>query len=301
MESDAHLSNMADIVQAICWSILAALLLPINIICLFVIWQTRQVNKVTKIFLLSLTLADLDICFVYVIPAIGIAIADSVWPYTRAWCVLQAFMIQPHFCINVLSIFAVNVERFIAISCPLKYPQIVTLKRSLIALGFVWLFTACIGTSIGFYSDWEASYHPLRQSCSFNSNFLSVMVIQEAVITGSFIIYARTACIVRKHHQTRMRLNGQRNCHRSNRKSATTVFLLSLSVLMCMIPLQLVLCLQLFKVHIPKAVALAANLSFASSGIWDAVLYYVRNKTIRKEMIRYLSLKFFRRSSSLSN
>ena len=291
---------MADIVQAICWGILAALLLPINIICLFVIWHTKHVNKVTKIFLFSLTFADLDICLMYVIPAIGIAVKGNEWPYPHTSCVLQAVIIQPHFCVTVLSIFAVNVERFIAISHPLRYPQIVTVKRSLIALAFMWICTGCIGIFIGFYNDWKASYYPLRQSCTFNSNFLYLMAIQEAVVMGSFVIYARTVCIVRKHRQTAIRLNGQGNYHRSNKKSATTIFLLSLSVLICLIPLQLVLTLQLFKLHIPNSVALAANLCFASSGIWDAVLYYVRNKTIRKEMSRYLSLKFSRRSSSLS-
>ena len=293
---------MADIVQAICWSILAALLLPINIICLFVLWHTNHVNKVTKIFLFSLTFADLDICLMYVIPAIGIAIEGNEWPYSHSWCLLQALIIQPHFSVTVLSIFAVNMERFIAISHPLKYPQIVTVKRSLIAVVIMWILTACIGISIGFYRDWEASYYPLRQSCSFHSNFLYLMVIQETVITGSFIIYGRTVCIVRKHHQTAIRLNGQVNSRSSNRRSATTIFLLSLSVLICMIPLQCVLVLQLlFKVHIPNSAAIAVNLCFASTGIWDAVLYYVRNKTIRKEMGRYLSLTFSRRSSSLTN
>lgn len=280
---------MADIVQTICWSILLLFLLPLNIICLLVLKHTRM-NGVTKLFLISLTCADLNVAVLFVIPAIGTAIFDGNWPYSDAWCIIQAVTIQPNFSIVALSLFAVNLDRFIAISYPLRHSQIVTFKRALIVSIFIWSSVLPVGLVTGYIYDWKAKYSPLRQSCSFEDNFWYLLVIQDIMLLLTVVMYARIICIIRNHHQNSANLGVVSDRNTKNRKSATTMFLLSFATLTCIAPLEAALVLQtLFKVDIPIAVAVVCNLCFSSSGIWDCVLYYMRNKTIRKAAVDYFS------------
>ena len=289
---------MADVVQIVCWSVLLMLLMPLNILCLLVLRHTKRVNNVTKLFLVSLTCADLNVCFVFVIPAIGIAAFDGVWPYGKTSCLIQALFIQPNFSIVTMSLFTVNLERFIAISYPLRHPQIVTFKRARVVCAFIWLSVIPVGVIAGFLYDWKATYSPTRQSCSFADEFWYLLVIQDVMLLLTVVMYARIVCIVHQHHrnQTAMTNATASKINKKDRKSATTIFLLSFSTLFCLFPLELVLILHnIFKVEIPFAVALGTNLCFASSGIWDGLLYYMRNKAIKQATVEYLSL--FRSSS----
>lgn len=295
---------MANVAETLSWSLLAVILLPINILCLLVILHTKRISKVTKLFLLSLTFADLDVCTCYVIPAIGIAIYDVNWPYGDTACLLQAAVIEPHFCIVVLTLFAVNLERFIAISYPLRYPQIVTFKRSLIVLISIWALVIGIGLTAAFINDWNAEFFPIRHCCSFNGSYIYFVSVQECILILTLIMYARIVCIIRKHNRNSVQLSGgQRGGHvdASNRNAAKTMCLLTLSALVCMLPGTIVLGLNAIGVHMPSYIALIANLCFASSGIWDALLYFAKNKTIKKATLEwFMSCKSSTRSPSIS-
>ncbi len=294
---------MADIIQVICWSLLALVLLPINIVCLLVLWRTKQVNKVTKLCLICLTCTDIEFCIIYVIPAIGIAMWDNQWPYSNAWCVFQALVIQPHFCIVVLSLLFVNVDRFIAISFPLKYPQIMTVKRTVAVMTIMTKFQAILGICYPIALNWKAIYNPLRQYCTFESIYVYIhlLLVQDIVITLTFGIYARIVCIIRRQQRRRLGMQQNNSNQVSNRKAAKTIFFITLSLFVCLVPLQTVIFLEFFGVKSPIQVAIFTNLCFSSSGIWNAVIYYMGNKTIRKETKELFSTFFYKTLTGTSS
>ena len=294
---------MVDVLQVACWGALCVILLPVNIVCLLVLRHTSRVNKVTKVFLMSLTFADLIVCFLFVMPAIGVALHGGNWPFGAHFCLLQAVIIQPHFTAVVLSLLAVNVERFIAISYPLRHAQIVTVRRSLVVFATIWSMILPLGALTGWYYDWNARYLPERQSCSFSKDFVYLMVIQDVMIMLTFAIYGRIACIVYRHRRSTIRGGGdggggaQMRRHtpttstsrRSDRKSATTIFLITLSALVCFAPLQFVLMIEILGLDMPMGVIVLVNICFASNGLWDALLYYMRNKAIKTATKEYFT------------
>ncbi|XP_071951790.1 histamine H2 receptor-like [Antedon mediterranea] len=115
-----------------------------NILNIVVLYRLRSVSEVAKIFLLSLTFADLFLGLLNlfsIIPAI-----ISSWPYGGGLC-MAIGLSGSIFCgVSLLSLLSVSIDRYIAISNPLHYILLVTKKRALFAVTSIWIFTFILVT-----------------------------------------------------------------------------------------------------------------------------------------------------------
>ncbi|XP_022102845.1 alpha-1B adrenergic receptor-like [Acanthaster planci] len=103
-----------------------------NSMCLIVLRYTHDgVSPVTKLFLISLTISDLLVGVLVGIPVVGSTALQS-WPYGDTYCTVVAMCHALYFNAG-LSVLAINIERYIAVIWPLRYPLIVTLARAAIA------------------------------------------------------------------------------------------------------------------------------------------------------------------------
>ncbi len=83
-----------QIFTAFILTLLASLSLPMNILALVVLRRTRGIEPATRVFLVSLTVADVGMCIGYVLPAVGVSIVGG-WPYGKILCLIQAFAMDP--------------------------------------------------------------------------------------------------------------------------------------------------------------------------------------------------------------
>ena len=127
-----------------------------------VTWKTSQIAEMTKIFATSLALADLSVGVLVTFSMVPSAM-DSTWLYGDILCRIIGVMGPSLVMISVLSLLCVSVDRYIAITRPLRYYDFVTRQRAIIIIVVCWVST--IGAN---------SYN------AFNSNF---------------IIYDRVLCI----------------------------------------------------------------------------------------------------------
>ena len=158
-------------ILAITWSIIAVSSLILNPLCIVVVWKTSELENVSRLFLISMTVFDLGVCVSFVIPAIGISVTGG-WPFGVPGCIAQILVVFPCYFGNVVTLIAVNVERYVALVYPFKYFRYVNFRRSVIALvalhsiSIVFLYLITMGT----ISHWDVLFVPEHLQCSFTAS-----------------------------------------------------------------------------------------------------------------------------------
>ena len=282
---------MADIeviLKTSAWTFVTILSLPLNLLCLVVLRRTRGVEDVTKVFLVSLTVADLIFCFFRIIPAIGMAALNS-WPYGEAFCLIQGAVIHPTMFAMFLSLLAVNVERYIAIAHPLKYPSIVSVKGARITVVCFWIVSILILALTWIESRWKPAPDEVAQICflwkyyhslNLDLHMFYIFYIPFIITMTIFVLFSLMMVIARKHYK-RIRENelGRKRIGRRHRdtRAAKTFFLMAMSQAVSNLPWMI----AIFVGDVPDVVIFIAEVLFASAGWWDVVVYYLRNRAFR--------------------
>ncbi|XP_038075992.1 beta-4C adrenergic receptor-like [Patiria miniata] len=124
--------TVVSVVKACLLAVTTTLILLGNSLCLIVLRYTHDgVSPVTKLFLISLTISDLLVGVLVGVPVVGSTALQS-WPYGDAYCTVVAMCHALYFNAG-MSVLAINIERYIAVIWPLRYPSIVTMTRAAIA------------------------------------------------------------------------------------------------------------------------------------------------------------------------
>ena len=109
-----------------------------NFLALGAVWSTPTLHKPTNILLLGLSLSDLAVGLI-VQPMF---IVRVIWKvnreYRQVFRFTQAFFIS----VTILTLTSVSVDRCVALLLHLRYVAVVTVKKSLLVLCFIWLGSA---------------------------------------------------------------------------------------------------------------------------------------------------------------
>ncbi|XP_072039167.1 trace amine-associated receptor 9-like [Amphiura filiformis] len=107
-----------------------------NFVCIYVIRHTNAMSDGAKVFMVSMAVSDL---FVGVIAFFSIAPAFlGWWPWGDSLCIMTAAFVTIFCLTSVSSLMCVSIDRIIAVCNPLRYPSLVTRKRSLVVTTIVW-------------------------------------------------------------------------------------------------------------------------------------------------------------------
>ena len=105
----------------------------------------RHLNTPTKLFLKSLTIADLCMGLFSTSPhAINSAIGHDLSEVSEKYCLITNMASTVFYIASTVSLLLVNIDRYLAIEFPLKYMKIVTIRKARSMLFCLWSFNCVV-------------------------------------------------------------------------------------------------------------------------------------------------------------
>ncbi|XP_074028551.1 probable G-protein coupled receptor No18 isoform X2 [Leptinotarsa decemlineata] len=195
-------NNIQYITLAVLLSIVIAIVIFGNTLVILAVITTRRLRTVTNCFVMSLAVADWLVA-VCVMPPNVVYTLMGTWQLGGFFCDVVLYLDVMLCTASILSLCAISVDRYLAVTQPLRYSRNRRSKRlALSMILVVWLSSALISCPPIF--GW---YEPDRHSdgtCAYNKN--PGYVIFSAM--GSFFIpmivmlyvYVKISCVVAQRH-----------------------------------------------------------------------------------------------------
>ena len=219
-----------------------------NAFCLVVLNRTRHLNTPTKLFLKSLTIADLCMGLFSTSPhAINSAIGHDLSEVSEKYCLITNIASTVFYIASTVSLLLVNIDRYLAIEFPLKYMKIVTIRKARSMLFCLWSFNCVVLLTLALLFSQGTFKHSFESCGPFIDDFDPEYIIFISIYIGMFTIapflvtvsiYGRILFIVRRHKKMEKRLfetahisattQTQRTYRRTDRKAVNTFLMITL-------------------------------------------------------------------------
>ena len=134
-----HASNVRLYVNVICFSVIGVIAVTGNLILNLAAWRIRTDFPPSRYFILSLSWSDFLLGAV-LIPCRLKELLDKPEDMLdqSAWCRFTAGLAIMTISVTSWNLVFISVDRFIHVFHPLRYEDILTRKRTLIVIGFLW-------------------------------------------------------------------------------------------------------------------------------------------------------------------
>ncbi|XP_071801287.1 beta-1 adrenergic receptor-like [Asterias amurensis] len=223
-------------------AIIALLIISGNILSIAVTHRVTNLADSTKVLVTSLAVYDLLIGLMSVLGLVASAL-DS-WPFGDFICKVTVASAVLFFIMSMLSIIFLNIERYIAITRPYKFPVWCSRRHSIILVlvssTLALIFTVCshlILTEMGITSQ----YFAVPALCFYNNlypaiiTFFLILAVLIPVLIMT-IVYVRLIKISRDHER-RIQQNGQAANNPSEHKALKTFLAVTLTLAGCRTPI----------------------------------------------------------------
>ncbi len=280
---------LSNIIISFLWALIFVIIVILNTSALLVFYRTRRTHSSTKVFLMSLVVGDLASGFLFAAPT---SVLAFYYPSSGVFCRIQAYAGHVLYYGTILSLFGVNIERFIAIVYPLHYPQLVTTKRARWTVCVIWLVVACYAILDGHLSDWKALPFFLRCfSAGVKDNpiltWTFIVIFGPLLYVTTIIMYIKVYTISRSHTK-RLESFQRRPVSESSKTAQTVLILLSLYGISWIPTCGVGAYLYISGGTVPDYVS-HLNFMIQTSNSWfDPLIYAVRNAQFRKELRKAL-------------
>ena len=128
------------------WVILMLLIFAINSFCCLAILYSKQLLRTPgHRFILSLAVSDLLIAIVAVPMKIDYTLHNQSFCSSNSLCKLAFFVDHLVFIPAILILFAIGVDRYLAVSRPYKYQQLINTTRANIIIASIWISSGLAG------------------------------------------------------------------------------------------------------------------------------------------------------------
>ena len=280
------------IFKGIMLSVLTFLSISANSLTLVILHKCLEINPVTKVFLTSMTVADLTLAFL-LLPSIP-AVAVDRWPFGTTFCSITGFLNSGLVTRSILSLLGVTFERFLAVTRPYQYPTLMTVKRARIIVLGIWLLEITAAASICFVEG-SFVYGPNRHMClirnsprSYMIAIFSIAALQYVPLVMILIMFTHLFLLAR-FHAAKIAAQERVLGKKSDRKAFTTFFIMTICLFVQWIPL--------FTVSVytepPQEDVHLWHLCFAQllayfSTILNVAIYYFRNTAFKQAAKRVI-------------
>lgn len=276
------------------------LVLALNSLCLFVLHRTTAITESTKVFMISLNSSDLILGVAHILPTAVLYMVGH-WPFGIFICRLYTLLGNVLFDASLLSLLLLTIDRYIGTFFPLRYPSLMTMKRSRLLVCAVWILLFIQVTLLYMYifNDWHIEEN-VREQCLWpwqrTQQSTIILVVQITVPTVLItVLYIKMMLTALKHaqrinqeEQAQNHLEGNRS-YKAHRKSLTTVVIVSAALYVSFIPTVITNVMEdVFKVDIPEEVSGIVYIFHISNSWLNVIIYFLRNKELRKEALKAL-------------
>ncbi len=170
-------------------SLLSLFTVFLNLLVIISISHFKQLHTPTNLIILSLAVADLIVGLI-VIPFMGIRFIESCWYFGETFCSLFLFIIFMVVTASLGNLFFISVDRYIAVSDPLRYTIRVTTDKVVFWIIINWLccaiYSVIILNDTMFYSEMQnGCYGECRVSFKFE-HFITDLIV--TFVAPSFVI-----------------------------------------------------------------------------------------------------------------
>ena len=261
-----------------------------NTLVCFAFYQSTNLRCVTNIFIVSLAITDILVASVSI--PIWLVIQNTECINNSLACdrILLAF----GRCLDILfstasimNLCAISCDRYIAINSPLRYSQIITKTRAIIALICLWLYSTFIAT-INLH---RGSYYPVLV---FVVSFLLPLAV---------MIYSYSRIFFAALRQAR-RIQPMRQAFYFKReiKAAKTLAIVMGAFIVCWTPFFVMnILVQFITFAVPPIVTVAIKLLHYGNSALNPVIYSSSNRDFRYKILRVLPCKWGQLQSNLGD
>ncbi|EDO47699.1 predicted protein, partial [Nematostella vectensis] len=174
----------SNIIAATFVALLIVLTLGGNFIVCASFYTFRDLRTICNYFIISLSVSDILVALIAMPFWFTIQISDNKWRYSRKlkdyWDCMDILCGTA----SIMNLMAVSFDRQLAITTPFTYPKILTKRRALVIISFVWAYAATIS---GLRQLKAPPYWPFPNYLHLNATFsfflpLSFMVMMYARI-----------------------------------------------------------------------------------------------------------------------
>ena len=109
-----------------------------NFLVLIIVWRTSKLHKPRYFFLCSLSVADLLVGLIYC-PLLIVSVVKQSWVLGTSMCQAHAVTVVISLNASLMNLCAISVDRYYFITKPLRYTEIVTRRKTVVSIAFVWL------------------------------------------------------------------------------------------------------------------------------------------------------------------
>ncbi|XP_051971812.1 trace amine-associated receptor 13c-like [Xyrauchen texanus] len=273
----------------------------LNLLVIISISHFKQLHTPTNLLILSLAVADLIVGLI-VIPLMGIRFIESCWYFGEAFCSVFLFFVFMVVSASLGNLVFISVDRYIAVTDPLRYTVRVTNNKVIFCLIMNWLcsttYSVIILSNSLFYPETQdRCYGDCTVSFKFEHVVTDLIVTLVAPCSVIMSIYVKIFCVAK--YQAKV-VNYVTGVSRSQRKAAKTLGIVVVVYFMCWLPYYIVILIEGNESTESVEFNITCWIVYMNSCM-NPLIYALFYRWFRKSAKHILTLKIFKPSSEYLN
>ncbi|KAK5618708.1 Histamine H2 receptor [Crenichthys baileyi] len=134
---------LSKVMLGVILSLLILLTVGGNVVVCLAVCASRRLRCLTNCFFVSLAVTDL-LLGLLVLPFSALLQLTDEWPFGPAFCNFYISMDVMLCTASILTLLAISVDRYLAVTMPLRYASLVLPWRVAVGLGSVWTVSVAV-------------------------------------------------------------------------------------------------------------------------------------------------------------